>query len=78
MNRRNATAEALIVLWAILLALAAGSILMLAVGQSPAHVWVALLSRAVGDDYNLGEVVNRATTLTCTGLAVALALDVGR
>lgn len=77
MNRRNATTEALIVLWAILLTLAAGSLLILAVGQSPAHVWAALLSRVVGDNYNVAEVVNRATTLTCTGLAVALALDVG-
>ncbi len=77
MNRRNASAEALIVLWAILLAMAVGSGLMLAVGQSPAHVWAALLSRVIGDDYNLGQVINRATTLTCTGLAVALAIDVG-
>ena len=77
MNRRNAVSEALIVVWAILLTLAAGSLLILAVGQSPAHVWAALLRRVAGDDYNLAEVVNRATTLTCTGLAVALALDVG-
>ena len=77
MNRRNASAEVLIVLWATLLTIAVGSLLMLAVGQSPAHVWAALLSRVVGDEYNLGQVVNRATTLTCTGLAVALALDIG-
>jgi simple sugar transport system permease protein len=74
-KRRNA--ELLVVAWAFLLALAAGSALMLAIGKSPAHVWWAMISRVVGDDYNLGQVAYRATTLVCTGLAVGLAMDVG-
>lgn len=77
MKYKRITTEPLIVGTAFLLALAIGSSLMLAMGKSPAHVWWAMLSRVVSNDYNLTQVAYRATTLVCTGLAVGLAMDVG-
>jgi general nucleoside transport system permease protein len=69
--------ELVIVAIALLLTMAIGSVLMIIVGQSPAHVWTELVGRVVGDSYNRSQVLYRATTLVCTGVSVALALDVG-
>jgi simple sugar transport system permease protein len=60
---------------AALLVLAAGSLLILAFGQSPLRVWGAMLSRTVSDPYVFGQVLYKATALCFTGLAVAIALD---
>ncbi len=62
---------------ALLLATAAASILMIVAGASPAAVWGAIATRTLGDPYALGQVVFKATPLVFTGLAVALALEVG-
>lgn len=60
---------------ALLLTIAAGSVLMLMVGRSPGTVWWAMLSRIATNPYDLGQVLYKATALTLTGLAVSLALD---
>lgn len=69
--------EAAIATVALLVAIAAGSALILAVGQSPARVWAALLSRTLGDGYGLAQVLFKATPLVFTGLAVAVGLRAG-
>ncbi len=69
--------EAYIVVVALLVAMAAGSLLILAFGQSPAQVYGTLLARTWGDSYGLGQVLFKATPLVFTGLAVALAFRVG-
>lgn len=71
--RRGATVFAL----AVLIAMAIGSALMLVAGKAPGHVWAAMATRTLGDPYQLGQVLYRATAITLCGLAVALALDAG-
>jgi simple sugar transport system permease protein len=62
---------------ALLIAMAAGSLLILAYGQSPAHVYALMLRGTLGLAYGLGQVLFKATPLLFTGLAVALALRAG-
>ncbi len=62
---------------ALLASLAIGSLLMLIAGVSPGHVWWAMVTRMVGDPYEIGQVLYKATGLALTGLAVAVALDSG-
>ena len=62
---------------ALLVALAIGSVLVLAYGQSPAHVWVMMLRGTWGLAYGFGQVLFKTTPLALTGLAVALALRAG-
>jgi len=62
---------------AILIALVVGDVLILAVGQSPAAVYRLLLEGTWGNAYGFGQVLYKATALTFTGLAVALALRAG-
>jgi len=69
--------EAYIVVVALLVAMAAGSVLILAFGQSPAQVYGMLMAHTWGDSYGLGQVLFKATPLVFTGLAVALAFRVG-
>jgi len=54
-----------------------GDILILAFGQSPSTVYRLLLEGTWGNAYGLGQVLYKATTLTFTGLAVALGLRAG-
>lgn len=61
----------------LLLAMAVGSLLMLASGRPPGAVWLAMITRAFGDSYSVGQILYRATTLVLTGLAVTIALDAG-
>jgi general nucleoside transport system permease protein len=65
------------VLTGALLALVVGDVLILGVGQSPADVYRLLLEGTWGNPYGLAQVLYKATTLTFTGLAVALALRAG-
>ncbi|MBA3452263.1 MAG: ABC transporter permease [Deltaproteobacteria bacterium] len=51
--------------------------MMLAAGKAPGHVWSLMVTRTLGDPYLLGQVLYKATGVTLTGLAVALALDAG-
>ncbi|HEY0189586.1 MAG TPA: ABC transporter permease [Kofleriaceae bacterium] len=62
---------------ALLAAIALGSILMLIAGRSPAHVWWQMVIRTIGEPYNLGQVLYKATGLVLTGLSVSIALDAG-
>jgi simple sugar transport system permease protein len=62
---------------ALLCAMAVGSLLIMAYGQSPAHVYYVMIVRTWGDSYGLGQVLFRATPLLFTGLAVALAFHAG-
>jgi simple sugar transport system permease protein len=75
---RTAVAESLLPpVVALLLALVAGDVLILAFGQSPAAVFGLLLEGTWGNAYGFGQVLYKATTLICTGLAVALGLRAG-
>jgi simple sugar transport system permease protein len=57
--------------------MAAGSLLILLAGRSPAHVWWAMASRTLTDPYTIGQVLYRATGVALTGLSVALSLEAG-
>ena len=72
---RERAEEALIPpLVALLVALICGDLLILSYGQSPAAVYRLLLEGTWGNAYGFGQVLYKATTLTCTGLAVAVSL----
>ena len=62
---------------ALLVALVAGDLLILAYGQAPGAVWLLLIEGTWGNAYGFGQVLYKATTLTCTGLAVAIGLRAG-
>ena len=62
---------------ALLIALVAGDLLILAFGQSPAAVFGMLLEGTWGNAYGFGQVLYKATTLICTGLAVSVGLRAG-
>ena len=62
---------------ALVVALVAGDLLIMAYGQAPGVVWRTLLEGTWGNSYGFGQVLYKATTLTCTGLAVALGLRAG-
>jgi ABC-type uncharacterized transport system permease subunit len=62
---------------ALLIALLVGDVLILSFGQSPSAVYRQLLEGTWGNAYGLGQVLYKATTLTFTGLSVALALRAG-
>jgi simple sugar transport system permease protein len=58
---------------ALALAAVLGDLLILSFGESPAAVWTLLVKGTWGNAYGIGQVLYKATTLTCTGLAFALA-----
>jgi simple sugar transport system permease protein len=62
---------------ALLVAIVAGDLLILSVGQSPGEVYRMLLAGTWGNAYGFGQVLYKATTLTCTGLAVGIGLEAG-
>jgi general nucleoside transport system permease protein len=62
---------------ALLIALLVGDLLILTFGQSPTEVFGLLLEGTWANAYGFGQVLYKATTLTFTGLAVALALRAG-
>ena len=62
---------------AILVALAAGSLLMIVAGVSPLDGWRTMAVRTFGNAYGLGQVIYRMTPLVLTGLAVAVPLRAG-
>jgi general nucleoside transport system permease protein len=55
------------------LAAVLGDLLILSFGESPAAVWALLVKGTWGNPYGIGQVLYKATTLTCTGLAFAMA-----
>ena len=62
---------------ALFIALVAGDLLIITYGQAPGTVWRMLLEGTWGNSYGFGQVLYKATTLTCTGLAVAVSLRAG-
>jgi len=62
---------------ALLASVAIGSVLIMLYGQSPAHVWWQMIARTFSSEYNVGQVLFKATGLVLTGLGVAIALDAG-
>ena len=62
---------------ALLIAIVAGDLLILSVGQSPGEVYRMLLAGTWGNAYGFGQVLYKATTLICTGLAVSVGLQAG-
>jgi simple sugar transport system permease protein len=64
-------------LLALLIAAVVGDILILSFGQSPADVFRLLLEGTWGNAYGLGQVLYKATTLTFTGLSVAIGIRAG-
>ena len=62
---------------ALLASMAIGSVLMLIVGKSPGHVWWSMVTGVLGDRYQVGQVLYKATALALTGLAVSIPLDAG-
>lgn len=62
---------------ALLVALVVGDILILIVGQSPGEVYRLMLGGTWANWYGFGQVLYKATTLICTGLAVAIGLRAG-
>ena len=62
---------------ALLVAAVVGDILILSFGQNPGSVYRILIDGTWGNAYGFGQVLYKATTLTFTGLAVAVGLRAG-
>jgi general nucleoside transport system permease protein len=62
---------------ALLIAAVVGDILIIVFGQSPGEVFRQLLEGTWGNAYGFGQVIYKATTLTFTGLAVAIGIRAG-
>ena len=78
MSRSAAIKEALLpAVVAILVAAIVGDLLILSFGETPRTVYRLLLEGTWGNAYGLGQVLYKATTLTFTGLAVAIGLRAG-
>jgi len=76
--RRARLEEALLPpLVALAIALVVGDLLILAFGQAPGAVYRLLLDGTWGNAYGFGQVLYKATTLTCTGLAFAIGARAG-
>jgi len=69
--------EGSIIAIALLAAAAAGSLLILAYGQSPAAVYRLLFNSTWTSQHGIGQVLFKATPLVLTGLSVALAFRAG-
>jgi ABC-type uncharacterized transport system permease subunit len=78
MSRSSSIKEALLpAVVALLIAALVGELLILSFGQSPGDVYRLLIEGTWGNAYGLGQVLYKATTLTFTGLAVAVGLRAG-
>ena len=62
---------------ALAIAAVVGDILILIFGQAPGQVYRLLLEGTWGNAYGFGQVIYKATTLTFTGLAVAVGIRAG-
>ncbi len=79
---RTTDASSLATTWlaplvALLIAAIVGDILILSFGQAPGEVYRLLVEGTWQNPYGMGQVFYKATTLTFTGLAVALGLRAG-
>ena len=75
--RRTLVEAVLPPLVALLIAAVVGDVLILVFGQSPGGVYRLLLEGTWGNAYGFGQVLYKATTLACTGLAFAAAARAG-
>lgn len=73
----NRLTNFLIPVFAVLLGVLAGSIVMLASGYNPLAGYSALLYGAFGDSYYIGETIRQTTPYILAGLAVAFAFRTG-
>ncbi|MGH7669374.1 MAG: ABC transporter permease [Gemmatimonadaceae bacterium] len=62
---------------ALLIAALVGDVLIITYGQSPGAVYRLLIEGTWGNAYGLGQVLYKTTTLTFTGLSVAIGLRAG-
>ena len=62
---------------ALAIAAVVGDLLILSFGQAPGEVYRQLLEGTWGNPYGFGQVIYKATTLTFTGLAVAIGIRAG-
>lgn len=62
---------------ALCIAAVVGDLLILSFGEAPAAVFSQLVKGTWGNAYGIGQVLYKTTTLTCTGLAFALAARSG-
>jgi simple sugar transport system permease protein len=75
--RRTAEEALLPALVALLVAAVVGDVLILSFGQNPGNVYRLLIDGTWGNGYGFGQVLYKTTTLTFTGLAVAVGLRAG-
>jgi ABC-type uncharacterized transport system permease subunit len=75
--RRTVEEAILPALVALLVAAVVGDVLILSFGQSPGTVYRLLIDGTWGNAYGFGQVLYKTTTLTFTGLAVAVGLRAG-
>ncbi|MDB4878284.1 MAG: ABC-type transporter, integral rane subunit [Gemmatimonadetes bacterium] len=77
-SRLAALEEAILpVVVALLVAAIVGDVLILSFGQNPGTVYRLLFEGTWGNAYGFGQVLYKTTTLTFTGLAVAVGLRAG-
>lgn len=62
---------------AVVLALGAGALFMLAIGEHPLDVYGLMLRETFGTGYGIGQTLFKATPLIFTGLAVAIGFRAG-
>lgn len=62
---------------ALCIAAVIGDLLILSFGEAPATVFSMMIRGTWGNAYGIGQVLYKATTFTCTGLAFALAARAG-
>jgi simple sugar transport system permease protein len=75
--RKTVEEAVLPALVALLVAAVVGDVLILSFGQNPGSVYRLLIDGTWGNAYGFGQVLYKTTTLTFTGLAVAVGLRAG-
>jgi simple sugar transport system permease protein len=75
--RSNVEEAVLPAVVALLVAAVVGDVLILTFGQNPGAVYQLLFQGTWGNAYGIGQVLYKTTTLTFTGLAVAMGLRAG-
>ncbi|EKN62449.1 ABC transporter permease [Schinkia azotoformans] len=73
----NRLTNVLVPVFAVLLGIIVGAIVMLVSGFNPISGYSALLSGAFGDQYYIGETIRQVTPYILAGLAVAFAFRTG-
>lgn len=75
--RKQISETVLLPIAALLLGLLLGAVIMLLGGYNPIDAYVALLNKAFGNVYSVGETIRQITPLLLTGLSVAFAFRTG-